>query len=166
MNELNMAGEQRNTGIRIAATRAIFQIALDRTPNGGELATYLMMTAGEKVYLDKGVIIRRTDDAITQYGFLGGILFMVESITLVMRLIAINPMHEFALIVGRAILNYCPIGLVNFAIAEHIVESCESLGGACKDNKPTDRTVKTMNHTNENIAGLGVCFLYILLHLL
>ena len=57
MHKLHPAGEQRDAAIGIAALGTILQVALDRTADAGELTAYLMVTAGEELHFDEGVVV-------------------------------------------------------------------------------------------------------------
>ena len=67
--------------------------------------------------------VGRSDDTIAQDGLLGGILLVVEGITLVLLLVAVYPVNKFSLVLLRAVLHYRPVGLVHLAVCKHLVES-------------------------------------------
>ena len=64
----------------------------------------------------------------------------------------------------RGILHDGPIGLVYFAVGKHRIQTCQCLGGTCKQHQSEHRTVQTMNNTKEDVARFGIRFLDVLLH--
>ena len=60
---------------------------------------------------------------------------------------------------GRAVAGERPIGLVNLAVAEHVVESAQGLGSLGEDDETAYRPVKTVDDAEKNVAGLGSGFL-------
>ena len=66
MHKLHPAGEQRDAAVGIAAFGTILQVALDRTADAGELAAYLMVTAGEQLHFQKMVLVSASDVLVIQ----------------------------------------------------------------------------------------------------
>ena len=57
-----------------------------------------------------------------------------------------------------AIARDGPVGLMDFAVAKHIVEPCQGLGGFCEYDQAGHRPVKSVSDPQKHIARLGVSF--------
>ena len=164
VDEVNAVGKQRYTAVRIAARSTVFKVTLDRTANGGQLTSYLMMTACQQVNLNEVIVVGMGYEAVTQNGLFAMRLLCGVSTALVLFLVAHYPVRQFTLTLRRHILSNSPIGLMHFTAAEHTVEACQSLGGLGINHQARHRAVKTMSHTKEHIPRLGVLLLYIRLN--
>ena len=89
---------------------------------------------------------------------------LVVRVTFVLLLVSYHIMYQLPLFLGRAVFHHCPIGLLHLAVLEHLVETGKGLTGLGKNNKTAHGTVQPVRNTNENIAGLIVLFLQILLY--
>ena len=164
MNKFYAAREQRDASVGIAARRSVLQVALYGAAHVGKLATYLVMTTGEESHLKEHIVVRLGTQTVFQDGFLGTLALLVVSITLILLLIADEPVGECAFLRDGVFLDNSPIGLVNVARAEHLVQTRKGFGCAGKDNESAYGTVKTMHHAKEYVARLSVLHLYVFLH--
>ena len=57
MNELDATGKQRNTTIGVATLCSIFQIALNRAADSGELHSNLMFATCEQIDFKQVVVV-------------------------------------------------------------------------------------------------------------
>ena len=89
---------------------------------------------------------------------------MVVSIALILLFISYYPMGERSLRFLWHVLHDCPIGFVNFAIPEHIVQTAQCLRSLGKYNQTRNRTVKAMHHTEKYISRLVILLLDVLFH--
>ena len=58
MYELYAARMQRDASVGVGALGAIFKVALDGAADGGELASYLVVSACEQLHLNKVIHAR------------------------------------------------------------------------------------------------------------
>lgn len=161
MDELDTVAQQADAAVRIGTRRTILQVALYRAVHIGQLAADLMMAARHEVDFQQCVTVRPVDYLVMQNGFLGRRHLVVVSIALVLPLVAHKPVGQCRLRFERRTRDNRPIGLVYLAIAEHIVQPRERLGGLGKNDQPRYRPVSGLvifAKTSKALARLNNMF--------
>ena len=163
MDELHRAAQQGDAPVGIGALGAILEVALDGAAYFGKLAAYLVMAARLEVHLDEGVVVGMPDNTVVEFGPFAARHLVVIGIGLVLLLIAHQPMDESSLRLLGRVLHDGPVALLHLSVGKHRIEPRESLGGAGEHDESCHRTIQTVHHTEEHVAGLGVGFLDVLL---
>ena len=65
------AGMEGDAAVRVRARRTVFEVALDRAAEVGELAADLVVASGEKFHLNEPVAVGLADLPIIKLGKLG-----------------------------------------------------------------------------------------------
>ena len=160
MDKLDTVAQQADAAVWIGTRRTILQVALYGTVHIGQLAADLMMAARHEIDFQQCVTVRPVDYLVMQNGFLGRRHLVVVSIALVLPLVAHKPVGQCRLGFERRTRDNRPISLVYLAIAEHIVQPRERLGGLGKNDQPRYRPVESVDNSKEYVAGLLVLLLY------
>ena len=149
-------GEQRDAAVLVAAARAILEVALYRMADGGELGADLMLAPREELHFQQGVAVSSRYRAVAESRLLCLRILLRGDEGLVEASVAFEPVLENGLLFIRRSFDERPVCLVDVALAEHVVEAGEGLGGAREDHQPGDGAVDAVNDPAEHIAGLGV----------
>ena len=159
VDESDIAGKQADAAIGVAAFGPVFQVALDRTTDSGELHPDLMLSACEKFHLDEVIVVGLRDDAVFQHSFLCAWFLDGGGIRFVVAFGGGDVVHQRVLVFWWPVLGYGPICLVDIAIAEHLVHSCQCLAGLGKHHEAEYWAVETVHHATEHVARFGIFLL-------
>ena len=130
----------------------------------GELAANLMVSPRVEIYFEEGVVVVGSDGTEVERSLFGVGLLAVVGIRLVLLLVSQEVVLQMGGLADGRRRYDGPIGLAYLIGAEHLVEPCQGLAGAGKDDDATHRAVEPMNDTKEDGARLGVGFLDVLFH--
>ena len=154
MNQLQVAGMQTDATVGIAALVAVFEVALNRTADGGQLGPYLMMPSGKKFHFQQGVVFRTPQYMVKKFGFLSTWPSGLAGIGFILFFVLVQTVCQFSLGNLRAVPCQGPINLRQFPLADKFVGSFQGLAGFGKQQSAAYRTVETVRHTQKNVAGL------------
>ena len=162
MSEFDFTGKKGYASIRIAATSAIFEVALYGMTRSCQLATDLMFPSGEQIHFKQGVAVTFGHRLIFEHCFLGVFIFRFGDECLVKSSVRDEVISQSVFIFLKVALHKRPIGFMDVAITKHVVKSCESLGCLCEYHNSSDGAIDAMNNSAEYIAGFVVFLLKIL----
>ncbi len=158
MGEGYASGYERYAAVGIAALVAVFQVSSDRAAYRAHLHSDLVFASGEQFDLDEAESIADGYSAVAEPGFLGSCFWRQRGVRFVVAFDSGDIMGQQFGVFGRAVAGERPIGLVNRAVAEHVVESAQGLGSLGEDDETAYRPVKTVDDAEKNVAGLGMGF--------
>ena len=164
MDEIDGMGAEADAAIGVAALGTILEVAADGQADMGELTANLMVSPRVEIYFEEGVVVVGSDGTEVEQSLLGVGLLAVVGIRLVLLLVSQEVVLQMGGLADGRRRYDGPIGLTYLIGAEHLVESCQGLAGASKDDDAAHRAVEPMNDTKEDGARLGVGFLDVLFH--
>lgn len=144
--------------VRIGTRCTVFEITFDDTAHAGQLATYLVMAAGQQLDLKQVISVGAAQVAPVQLGELGlaaGFRSLYDK-GLVHLLVPLHPIFEMAGLGGGPVTAESPISFMDIGTAEHLRESFESLAGLGEHGDATHWPVQTVRDAHEHLARLGI----------
>ena len=149
--------------IGVAARCTIFEVALDRTSDVGQLAADLMVPAGMQIYVEQVVsAIADSNCMIFEAGQFGIGAPGGDYIAFVAFLDLDEPILKHVGFLGRGVADNGPVVLLEIAGAHLLNHTTQCFGGFRKQHNPTYRTVEAMDDTAVDLAGLVVADLDVL----
>ena len=166
MDELHPACVEGDGTVGVAAPCPVLEVAPDGAANISQLAAYLVVATGLQRDLEEAVALARAYDPVVQLCPLGARHLAVVCVRLVLPLVAHEPVDERALGLLWLAGDDCPVRLVYAAFGEHLVEPGQRLARTRKKDCAAYGAVEPVNNTKEDVAGLGIRFLDVLLYCL
>ena len=152
VDELYPAGQERDAPVGIGASGAVFEVSLDGAAHVCELAADLVVPARKELDFQEEIPVGGLDEAVVE----AGLLAAAGHVGLVLGFVAHQEVGEGVLVLGRARTGERPVGLVDLALAQHLVQAFQGLGGLGKEADAAHGAVQAVGDTQEHLAGLGV----------
>ena len=149
-------GLEADAAVRIGAGRAVFQVALDGAADMGELATDLVMPAGQEPDGEQVVTFRASEIAVFETCELCFSGRLPHDVGFVLRLVAGHPVLEEGLRFLRLPAAEGKVGLVDRARTEEFRQALERLACLCKEADAADGTVQAVGDAHEDFSGFPV----------
>ena len=147
-----MAGQQADAAVRIGTLGAVFEVPFDGTAHVGELAADLVVPAGIEFHLQQIIAVRALDERVLQAGFFS----VFAHIGFVLGLVAGEEVRECVAFLGRFAGREGPVGFVDFAFPEHLVQAFQGFGSFGEEGDAAHRTVQAVGHPHEHLSGFAV----------
>lgn len=64
--EFDGAGMETDASVGVAASCSILEVSFDGASDGSELASYLVVTSGEELYFEQGVVVPAGECAVVE----------------------------------------------------------------------------------------------------
>lgn len=163
MLELDGTAMEIDAAALVAALSTIFEVAPDRAADACELGANLVVATCEDLDFEEVEPFGAGDEAVGRYGLLVACSWADGYERAVLILVLADKVAECAFELLGSVLGDGPIDLAYLLLREHLVEACEGFAGASEEDDTADGAVYAVNDAHEDVAGLGIFLLDVLL---
>ena len=153
-----------NAAVWIASLGSVFKVSLDGAAHLGQLAAYLVVTAGDQLYGQQVVTVGTAQQRVSQSGFFAVLYQMVVCVGFVLLLVSDQPVAQLAAFLWRSVLHDGEVGLFYATIAKQVVHPRQGLARSGKYYEAAHGTIETVGDTEKYLPWFSVAFFYIRFH--
>jgi len=145
----------------IGPRRAVFQVPLDVTPDGGKLGPDLVVAPGVQLDLQQVVALQAQKETIREARLLCIVAGAGNHERLVQRLVSPQPVYQRIGVPGRSLRHKGPVGFFHAAFTEERAQPLERLFRAGKEHHAARGTIQPVRDPDEDVSLLPVFFLQV-----